>query len=370
MSAVLIDLASEEDDTALRRLMRETPMEGDLSVAFAREPSFFAASRIEGTRQDVMALRRRDDPGRIVATATRSIRPLWFGGEVRELGYLSGLRSVPDARGSTLLARGYRYLRELHDRDPVPLYYSTIIEDNREVIRVLTSGRARLPTYHDVGRLRTHSVSLFRRRKGPVPGIDVTPGSRELLPAIVACLERSGRRHPLAPAIGAAEIEAGAPLLPGLGPESFYVASRGGAVVGCLARWDQGAFKQSIVVAYRGTMRWVRPLYGVVARLGGFAPLPPPGERFPYFYVSFVAIDDDDPEVFRALLHRVYDDSLGGRWSFFMVGLHERDPLNAALSGFRFIPYDARLYAVQWPDLPLPREPLDELVPRPEIAVM
>ncbi|WP_419612165.1 hypothetical protein, partial [Thiolapillus sp.] len=57
--------------------------------------------------------------------------PAWINGSTQHLGYLADLRGDPAYRGSTLLARGYRFLRQLHEDDPVPLYYSLILDGNR-----------------------------------------------------------------------------------------------------------------------------------------------------------------------------------------------------------------------------------------------
>ena len=112
-------------------------MPGAISVAFHREPSFFRAVGIEGDSQQVIVGRDGTDTTRIRGVATRSIRTMWLNGEPQRIGYLSGLRVDPTVRQSIWLARGYQKLRELHEADPVPIYVSTIIEDNALEVRNL-----------------------------------------------------------------------------------------------------------------------------------------------------------------------------------------------------------------------------------------
>src|SRR5262245_42644858 len=50
-----VSIAGPQDDADLRRLMRETPVTGAVSVAFAREPSFFFAAGVEGDTDTVIA---------------------------------------------------------------------------------------------------------------------------------------------------------------------------------------------------------------------------------------------------------------------------------------------------------------------------
>ena len=55
---------------------------------------------------------------------------------------------------------------------------------------------------------------------------------------------------------------------------------------------------------------------------------------------------DDDPEVFRSLLERVYAEHQEGGDHFLALGLHERDPLRAALRHFMTFRYTSRCYLV------------------------
>ncbi len=375
MSASLqIDLANAGDDAELRRLLRDNAMPGAISVAFHREPSFFRAVGIEGDSQQVIVGRDGTDTTRIRGVATRSTRTMWVNGEPHRIGYLSGLRVDPTVRQSIWLARGYQKLRELHEADPVPIYVSTIIEDNALARAMLTSGRAGLPTYRDLGRLRTFSVHLAGRpRRASAAGISVERARIEQLPAIVACLDRYGATRQFAPRWSLADFAADSPRVPDLGPGDFRVAVRDGRVVGTLASWDQSRFKQTVVVGYGGGMRLLRSLSAIAGRLLGFAPLPEVGMPFHYFYAAFRSVCPSEPDpvaVFRVLLSTLFDESLGRGYGFFMLGLHERDPLASVLDDFRYTPYDARIYAVHWPEGAAFADGLDGRAPAPEVATL
>jgi hypothetical protein len=73
----------------------------------------------------------------------------------------------------------------------------------------------------------------------------------------------------------------------------FYVAQRSGKVIGVIGKWDQRAFKQTRVLGYSRSLRWFRPLANAAHPLLGTPRFPEPGEAVPYFYLSFVAVDDD-----------------------------------------------------------------------------
>ena len=56
-------------------------------------------------------------------------------------------RLLPAYRGRTLVARGYRLLRELHRDGRTDLYYTVIAAENTPALRTLAAGRAGLPAY-------------------------------------------------------------------------------------------------------------------------------------------------------------------------------------------------------------------------------
>lgn len=335
-SATLFDLATPDDDAQLRQLFRETPMGQSIEVAFLREPNFFRAAGMQGDHVQVIVARRGD---RIVAAGTRALRRSFINGQETNAGYLADLRLHEEVRGGTVLFRGYRFLRELHADGRADVYSTVIVEDNRRAISTIASGRAGLPTYTPLGRVLTPVISLHR--KLPPIEADIVRGSMEMLPQIVAKLNKN--RLQFAPAYAVEDFTGG--RFPDFRPEDFYVLRRGGRIAGVAGVWDQHRFRQIVVTRYGGWLR-LRPLINWFRR----PPLPPPGEPLRYFYVSFTSTDD--APALAALLCRIYNDAVGGPWTHFTLALHERDPRAAALSDYRSTHFAGRLYAVTFDGLP------------------
>ena len=61
-------------------------------------------------------------------------------------------------------------------------------------------------------------------------------------------------------------------------------------------------------------------------------------------------MDGDDLRRFRALLRSLYNDHVGGRHHYFVLGLHERDPLVPALEDYTLTPFAGRLFVVHFED--------------------
>src|SRR5690349_5043413 len=106
-------LATEEDDDALRNLLRQIAMPGNIILAFLREPSFFLAEQAGSIANQVIVCKDRQQ-NRLMGMGSRSIRCVYIDGKPAHVGYLSMLRGIPEARGNIGLARGYRYLQTLH----------------------------------------------------------------------------------------------------------------------------------------------------------------------------------------------------------------------------------------------------------------
>jgi hypothetical protein len=363
-----IALAEHGDDAELRALLRENPMNGSMQVTFEREPDFFAACAIRGGFYQV-GVGRDLESGRIVGLGTRSIARAFVNSRPVPFGWLSDLRLQPAYRGGTLVARGYRFLRELHGDGRVELYGTVIFHDNRTALRTIAATRAGLPAYHDLGVIHSPGINLRRRKPAIAADCDIVHGRRELLPEIVDCLNRNNARKQFAPVHDVESFIHGN-RWKDFQPSDFYVARRNSKVIGVLGRWNQSAFKQTRVISYGRRLRWIVPAANAVQTLLGAPSYPEPGQYVRFFYASFIAVDQDDVGVFRALLRRVYNDAVGSSFRYAMLGLHERDPLLAALEDYSLTPFAGRLFCVCFADGEQVYRSLDGRAPYVEAATL
>ena len=339
------ELAGEADDAALRALFRRTPLPGPISLLYLREPSFFAAERI-GNIDSQVIVARDTATGEILGSGCRSFRRLYVNGAETTVGYLSMLRGDPRARGGTGLARGYRFLRELHADGRVPFYITAIFDENRTARALLTSGRAGLPAYTPAGGVRTFLIPI--RYRGGRHSPDVAPAGAEAL----ASLNAWNRRHQFAPVVSELALPT--------------YAFRG--TLGTLAVWDQQSIRQLAVSSYAPALALTRPLYNAVARLRRHPPLPPPGATIRMIYGAFLSAAGDDPAILAALV-----DHVRGEWSarghdFLAIGMAASHPLAPALAARAARTIDSTLYMVTWSAEERPT--LDGRPIHPEIATL
>jgi len=344
-SRLTVELAGPQDDPEIRRLLRDNPMDGAIRVSLEREPDAFLAAGVEGDSHATVVA-RDPETGRIVGMGTRCVWNAFVNGEPCRLGYLSQLRVDRAARGRrSLLAAGYAALRDLRGPGEAPFDLTSIIADNETARRLLGGGVPGLPRYRELAGFVTLVVPVGRKGQ---QGREIETGRTERMAEVADCLMRNRRRYQAAPFFTVEEL-----LSPersrGLSPEDFRLAVRDGRVVGCLALWDQSGFKQVVVRGYAPRLSRWRPWINRFSPVLGTPRLPDPGERLPHAYISHIAVDGDDPEIFEALVEAAYAEARARRYVYVVIGLAAGHPWLPWLER-RFRPrrYESVLYTVDW----------------------
>lgn len=346
MTRYSLCLAAPEDDAQLRRRMALDQIEGEAAITLRREPSYFGAARLLGGLVQVIVARDAST-GRIVATGCRSIANAYIDGRPRRTAFLSDLRIDPDHRNGFLLARIYRYLRMLHDADPLPCY-TLIYDDNQRALGNLVGGRAGLPHYLPCGRVIARAVRLTRKRDVPhVPGVQVEQATHEALPALVRFVNARRASCRWAPELAMSDFEPGG-RCDTLRAEDFFVARRHGQICATMAVWNQSSLRQAHVERYARSTRLIRIPYNLMASARGWPTLPAQGEPLPYVYLAFIAAQDDDPSLCAALLAHAYNSLCGKPYLYALAALHDDDPLLSAFEDYPGTSSAVRLFEVDF----------------------
>ena len=350
MARYQFELASEEDDADLRKILASTPMEGEVAVTFRREPSYFAASAVEGPFRQVVAARDRAT-NRIVGFGSRSVRTLYVNGVPLPVGYLSSLRLVPGHRNMGLIARGFSYFRKLHADGQVDYYLTTIAEGNDRALAILTSGRAGLPRYRYLQRYFTLTIPLCgsRSRHALVNDrVEVRAAGQSDIPEIVAFVSEWGPRRNFFPAYERQDLFGLESSLHGLSVEDVLLARRGSRIVGLLGAWNQAAFRQTVVEGYHGLLRWLLPAYNFWSRLRGRPALPKAGHRLRYLTAALPLVADGETAMLPELIAHAQQASGLQEHDYLLLGLTESDPLCSMARHLASASYATRIYLVAW----------------------
>ena len=359
-SKIEFSLATEADDPGIRRLLRENPMAGQISLSLEREPDYFTEARHSGARhQTIVAC----DRGGIVCVGTCSFRQRFVNGAPRRVGYLGGLRLDARLGGRfDILRRGYRFFHDLQRANPADFYFTAVAADNERARQFLERSLPGMPRYECLGDFVTMLVPVPRGWKAAA---GETPATIVEEPLTV--LREHNRRYQFSPCWTTKELQA--LHLLGLRLDDFRVARHQGEPVACAALWDQRSFKQTVIRAYAVPLSWARPWINLAARLWGRPGLPEAGSTLAHAAVSHLAAPVNQPEMIAGLICSLFPLARTKGIEWLTLGFAAADPRLAALRDrIAAREYRSRLYRVRWPDLP--DDALDDCLPGPEIALL
>jgi hypothetical protein len=330
-------VASHADDSDIRRLLRETPLAGAISVSFEREPDYFA-DRINPfeSKQTIVAR----DGDLLVCMGSCSVRSRFINGKEARIGYLGGLRLASNHAGHTeILRAGYEFFHELEVESPADFYFTSIASDNHRARRILERGIPGMPVYQFVGELVTLMIPT-RHTFNPPPKRDA---ARTSLPDVSSRLNDFNRGYQLAPVWSADELDALSSL--GLLPQHFVQCGEASA-----ALWDQSAFKQMVIRGYAPRLKRFRPLANALTALIGGIRLPVVGQQIRNAHVSHLVADSKKNDLIE-LLNRLRSIAGVAGVDFLTLAFAEDDVRLAMVRrNFRTREYRSRLYSVCWPD--------------------
>ena len=344
IQSVRFAVADETQDADIRRLLRENPMRGAVSVSFEREPEYFRGTGLAGGKDQAIVAYEH---GRLVCMGRCTRRDSWVNRRVTRTGYLGELRLDDKAQRRFAIVRdGYRFFAERQEDE---LLFTSIAADNERARRLLESGLRGLPAYDFLGELETLLVAVPRQ---PRPTkLRVARAIPEDMPALVRLLNLHGQRYQLATVWTEERLRALAGK--GLPLERFLVATDGGGMVACGALWDQRSFRQTVIREYAGVIGLARPLLNVARRLLGHPRLPAPGAMLAQAFLSPLAFSDGAETLLPDFVEAFFPMavSLGIEWV--TLALPAGDVrLTTLRRRFSTRTWSSRIYHVRWPDQP------------------
>lgn len=186
-------VATPADDADIRRLLRENPMPGQITLTLEREPDYFADADLPGTEKQTIIANEGD---RVICVGNCSIRERFVNGQPRRVGYLGGLRLDSRAAGRfDILRRGYEFFRDLQAERPADFYFTSIAADNVPARKFLERGLPGMPAYEFAGEFVTVLLPMKSRAS-----VHTEPEADALdFGELFECLDKHGRDYQFAP---------------------------------------------------------------------------------------------------------------------------------------------------------------------------
>lgn len=359
---VVFRRAASQDDAALRAMLRENAMDSWVAMSLEREPSYFGGDNLMGESGAVIA-HRADAPEHIVGMYNYALLPVHVDGKPVQAAYLGGLRVQPSFRHKLgILKHGFASISHLGPECGV--WFTSVASENAAARRLLEKRLNGMPVYRPEGEVETLAIAV---RQACSSGL-LQPAVPADIPALAEFSNRRSSAYQFSPVLTESWLR-GLGGEKGLRLSDFWLLKNGREVCGCLAVWDQRAFKQTVARAYRFPLGLLRPAYNLWAGAAGRIQLPAPGRRLEQVFLSFVAFDDSVEHVVldavREGLAKVRDKNAAAG----VVGFSTRNPLLTKLKNtMPFNTYRTCIETVTLLGQSMPE--LDGRAPQPEVALL
>ena len=356
-------LATQADDPDIRRLLRENPMPGQITLTLEREPDYFVDAGLPGTeKQTIIA----NEGGRVVCVGSCATRERFVNGQPHRVGYLGGLRLDVRVTGRfDILRRGYEFFRELQVDNPGDFYFTSIAADNVPARKFLERGLPGMPAYEFIGEFVTALLPV----KNFVPVRDGLETDNLDFNELLECLDKHGRDYQFAACWSARELSALQSL--NLKADNFRIVRDGGRILACAALWDQRTFKQTVICGYAPWPARTRPVVNFAADIIGTPRLPAVGSTLAQAFLSHFAIAKGRMDALPRLVMNLSTLAAERGIEFLTLGFAANDPRLAIIRArFKRREYRSRIYIVRWPNMGGAAGQLDDRVLQPELALL
>ena len=322
-----IRLAKPEDAAQLLKIYECGEYSGHISVLFTRRPDPYVSLMHEGDKVVIPIVTDKEN-GMIVGMGACMIRKAYINGEVKNVGYLAGLKGLPEYRKRVpYILDVYRFLQE-QTKDAVDIYYTTILQENVAAQKMLEKKRKNMPEYRNMGEYTVYCFKTgkaaqtkgYTLEKGRIADLELMRGG-------------SASNFNFSPADA---------CLHGLRAEDiFTLRNEQGKVVGACGVWNQQSYKQYIVTEYTGIYKLLKraPL-----KLFGYPSFPRENVPANYGSIALLTVEDDNPRLAEQLVSIVAEKSQ--KFDFLMLGLMEDHPYAGFMHTFKSIQYRSRAYTV------------------------
>ena len=312
---------SDNDD--IREIFESGSFAGGLNVQFLRGPEPLASFAADGDRAYIIAA-EDTEKGKVIAIGGAVVQTLFLDGTPAECAYLTGLKVHHHYRGKlAFIPRAYGIIGKTVSGCAAT--YTTILDGNQGVIRMLEKRRKNMPEYRYIGHYTTFCLG---RGKSVIPvETDNTTG-----------FDRIVARYFSGKALAPCSTE-----YKGFGSKRFYcLRDSSGDIEACCFIGDQSASKYYRMCSYGGIYRAVSHL---PTALFGYPAFPVSGEIIKNGIISFLYVRDNDHKLCSAFLRSAAYES---GFPMLLWGGEENDPLCCAVGKMRTVRYGSRLYEVLW----------------------
>ena len=292
-----------------------------ISLRIDRDPDFFALLRLRGVSKVFVAVRGRE----VVGCISAAFRTAYLSGIPELVAYIGDMKIHPRFSGSRISIRLLIALRADLHQSGVDVCFCVAADGNQRVLPMF-EGRLGLPRWHSVGRFLVDGLlpnPYHSRSKHYV----LEAAQRTDVSAISLMLDRFHKSRQFAPQLQEDEIAAALFPNPEVPFSKTFVARFEQRIVATITLCDIGPLKRNVFLNAPGALKAALALLRLAAMpFRGFR-IPRRGEALRLLNVRHLACEQGHEASLPLLVSLARAEAFRDRFTFLMLGLHERDPL-------------------------------------------
>ena len=353
MPDILIEKALPSDNKGVCELCK-IPMDGNISMSLGIDPDCFINAGIQNQEIELFVCRQNK---RVIGIFSVGKRTVFCNSKPKLIRYFSDLRIHPDFQKSLLLMKITRFIKtNIIDKDE--FIYSIVFSENKLMTDMIAKvdqasmnnksliKRASLPRFSLCGSYYSYMVSLKRRRKIKKTNHVIKKAKKNDIKAIQLFFSREAHKKQWYPSYDFSVLQDN--YYHGLNISDFYLAFKDGKIVGITGVWDQRGFKQTIINRYTRYLKLVRPVINILAKITKGFNLPETGKILNYFTLHTILTKDNNQEIFKDIVEKIYKDNYQSEFSYFLCGLDKNDSLCNIFNGFTKRVVHGNIYSVSF----------------------
>ena len=317
--------ATPADGPEMLRLIESHPSGGEIKIICTRRPDAYRSYQMECANAETGLC--VDDDGRILAQFACLPRNMYIDREICTVGYITGLHKADGTQANIL-----KLLETGYVRSSTKQFICSFLDDNQPVFDMFAKRGLIHPVcdyttylYNPMAIKPVRHEFAFRR---------ATPDDTE---ALLRFYNEVGSGYSYFPVISSMEDFAG------LTVSDFFILEGKDDIIAAGALWNQKAYKQYIVIEYKGAYK-IAALCNPFLRALCYPPLPKINKAAHFAYISFLLCRENDPSLERIMLGEI--SVAAGNYSFLIIGTAKGTALGQHLDSVKKIKFGSKLCAI------------------------
>ncbi|NVJ59368.1 MAG: hypothetical protein HWE27_03210 [Gammaproteobacteria bacterium] len=337
-----VRLATEQDSAELSQLLKDIHSEGSMPLIEQRGDNFFGLLTMHLGQSDTFVFEKDEQ---IVGCVSCVVRKAWFEERQIEVGYFCDLRLKAEYRSKIKLTPVFHFIIDsIRSLYQVDTYFCSVLASNAKGINATRFAGSETMTRYSM-------MSIQFVGNVDEPSHIVEKASCSDIDELAIFLTESAKKRTLGFLQDQETLVKRIESWPSFSIQDFYlIRNAQDEIVACAAPWNSHDLRQTHIVDYKGSMRWLKTLYNLEAKLRSFEPLPNAGDSFNYLTLTHLEIKEDDPKLLSSLLKAIYRDYRHSNLHMLSAMMVENSPLNKAFSSFRTRKTDFELRVFQHPE--------------------